>query len=164
MKSSLTTMQAIQIFMKNFAWYVVYISITSDQTLTQPGPPYLGDRPVPVGNNDFLFSDYEARQRDPTACFRRYCRLPTCFCAGHESPRGLDPSKIPQIVMFTFDDAVNEQNFDHYTKLFPEERVNPNGCPVTATFFVSNNWTDYSMVKKLYDRGHEISSHSITHR
>lgn len=83
---------------------------------------------------------------------------------GKVAPAGMATDAVPQIVMFTFDDAVNEQVFDYYQQLFPRQRVNPNGCPVSATFFVSHNWTDYNMVKQLYLRGHEIASHSITHR
>ena len=52
----------------------------------------------------------------------------------------------------------------YYHELFPSDRLNPNGCPVSATFFVSHNWTDYRMVKELYLAGHEIASHSVSHR
>lgn len=107
---------------------------------------------------------YRNQNADPNTCSRNTCRLPKCFCAGKEAPRNMDPSVIPQIVMFTFDDAVNEEVFDYYQELFPADRINPNGCPVSVTFFVSHNWTNYDQVKELYNRGHEIASHSITHR
>ena len=42
-------------------------------------------------------------------------------------------------------------------------RTNPNGCPIKATFYVSHEWTDYTMVHDLYRAGHEIASHTITH-
>ncbi len=68
------------------------------------------------------------------------------------------------MVIFTFDDALNDQNFDFYQRLFRAGRNNPNGCPISATFFVSHDWTDYEMVRKMYLDGHEIASHSITHK
>ena len=42
-------------------------------------------------------------------------------------------------------------------------RLNPNGCPIKATFYVSHEWTDYSQVQNLYANGHEIALHTITH-
>lgn len=40
---------------------------------------------------------------------------------------------------------------------------NPNGCPVSATFFVSHKYTDYNLVQDLRHMRHEIADHSITH-
>jgi peptidoglycan/xylan/chitin deacetylase (PgdA/CDA1 family) len=86
---------------------------------------------------------------------------PACFCP---TPNGMERSTIPQIVMFTFDDAMTGQVYDFYKKLFPIDRLNPNGCPVSVTFFLSHNYTDYNLVKQMYQQGHEMASHSITHR
>ena len=68
----------------------------------------------------------------------------------------------PQLVMLTFDDSVNDLNRDLYKEIFQDYRRNPNGCPISATFFVSHEWTDYSQVQNLYANGHEIASHSIS--
>ena len=68
----------------------------------------------------------------------------------------------PQLVMLTFDDSVNDLNRDLYSEIFKDYRLNPNGCPISATFFVSHEWTDYSQVQNLYASGHEIASHSIS--
>ena len=68
----------------------------------------------------------------------------------------------PQLVMLTFDDSVNDLNRDLYKEIFQDYRQNPNGCPISATFFVSHEWTDYSQVQNLYANGHEIASHSIS--
>ncbi|KAK8761272.1 hypothetical protein V5799_027460 [Amblyomma americanum] len=72
---------------------------------------------------------------------------------------------MPQFVMLTFDDAVNEQNMDFYRELLaPGRRRNrANGCNVAATFFVSAGYTDYSFVHELHSAGSEIALHSITH-
>jgi len=92
----------------------------------------------------------------------RNCSLPACFC-GRGIPGGLTQHQTPQFVVLSFDDAVNDLNRDFYNRLFDVKRVNPNGCPIAATFFVSHEWTDYSQVHHLYSAGHEISSHSVTH-
>ena len=77
---------------------------------------------------------------------------------------GMNPSEVPQMVVITFDDAVNDENWKLYTeKLFPASAKNPNGCPIHATFYVSHEWTDYSQVQNLYANGHEIASHTVTH-
>ena len=52
------------------------------------------------------------------------CTLPDCFCSsdGTLVPGGLSPKDIPQMVIITFDDAVNDENWDLYAqKLFPQE-------------------------------------------
>ena len=97
-------------------------------------------------------------------CSSSNCRLPQCFCAGRRGPPNMQTHDIPQIVMLTFDDAVNSQNIDYYRELLDGERKNPNGCPISATFFVSHDWTDYKFVKELYLAGHEIADHSVSHR
>lgn len=69
---------------------------------------------------------------------------------------------VPQIVILTFDDSVNDLNKQLYSDLFNKGRVNPNGCPISATFYVSHEWTDYSQVQNLYSEGHEMASHTVS--
>jgi hypothetical protein len=68
------------------------------------------------------------------------------------------------MILLTFDDGVHTDHAFIHKRLFSKGRLNPNQCPICATFFVSHNWTNYGMVHKLYRTGHEIASHSITHR
>ncbi|XP_022657173.1 uncharacterized protein LOC111262313 isoform X2 [Varroa jacobsoni] len=96
-------------------------------------------------------------------CSRDTCRLPDCNCAGSEIPGGLLPKEVPQVVLLTFDDAVNDLNKDHYRDIFDSGRKNPNGCPIRGTFYVSHEWTDYGQVQNLYSKGHEMASHTVTH-
>jgi Polysaccharide deacetylase len=70
--------------------------------------------------------------------------------------------QVPQIVLLTFDDSVNDLNKQLYQDLFERNRVNPNGCPISATFYVSHEWTDYSQVQNLYSGGHEMASHTVS--
>jgi hypothetical protein len=96
-----------------------------------------------------------------TKCKRDVCLLPDCNCGGKEIPGGLRPEETPQIVLLTFDDSVNDLNKNLYRDLFEKGRKNPNGCPISATFYVSHEWTDYSQVQNLAADGHEIASHSV---
>ncbi|VVC35996.1 Hypothetical protein CINCED_3A022481 [Cinara cedri] len=108
---------------------------------------------------------YPTPQPDKTAakCRKDVCQLPDCSCGGKEIPGDLTQEETPQIVLLTFDDSVNDLNKGLYTDLFEKGRVNPNGCPISATFYVSHEWTDYSQVQNLYSAGHEIASHSVSH-
>ncbi|MPC23205.1 hypothetical protein E2C01_016245 [Portunus trituberculatus] len=74
----------------------------------------------------------------------------------------LSPVEVPQLVLLTFDDAVNDLNKGLYNDLFNVGRKNPNGCPIASTMYVSHEWTDYSQVQDLYAEGHEIASHSVS--
>ncbi|CAG5128547.1 unnamed protein product [Candidula unifasciata] len=100
------------------------------------------------------------------SCSQQTCQLPACRCPSHSIPGNLQPENIPQMILIAFDDAVNWDNWQYYLRLFPPDgsRKNPNGCPISATFFVSNNFTDYCMVGKLHARGMEIGDHSVTHK
>jgi len=115
----------------------------------------------PARRPEALFSTPTALQT-ATKCDNRLCRLPDCKCGDTLIPGGIEAKVIPQIVLLTFDDAVNDLNWEIYEELF-SGRTNPNGCPILATFYVSHEWTDYGQVQTLYSRGHEMASHSITH-
>lgn len=95
-------------------------------------------------------------------CDPSTCSLPTCFCPKAGTPGGVATSDIPQIVVFMFDGSVTSVHYPHYEALFNDNRLNPNGCPIGATVFVSHNFTDYSSVRKLYLQGLEIGVNSVT--
>ncbi|KAJ3622705.1 hypothetical protein MTP99_018990 [Tenebrio molitor] len=117
---------------------------------------YPPTRPEPI---------YPQPQPDKTAakCRKDVCLLPDCYCGGKEIPGNLPVEEVPQIVLLTFDDAVNDLNKQYYIELFESGRLNPNGCPISATFYVSHEWTDYSQVQNLYADGHEMASHTVSH-
>ncbi|XP_015592740.1 uncharacterized protein LOC107266605 isoform X2 [Cephus cinctus] len=106
---------------------------------------------------------------DPNAagiCVPEKCKVPDCWCSkdGTKIPGNLSVNLIPQMVLITFEDAVNAENFNLYTELFTDDKKNPNGCPIRATFFVSHQYTNYRDVQFLWNAGHEIAAHSVTHR
>lgn len=87
---------------------------------------------------------------------------PPCYCASTNPPGGLPPSQIPQFMTLTFDDDVNAIIGSVIGNL-TEGYVNPNGCPLSATFFVSVRYTDFWYIQKLYNMGHEIATHTMSH-
>merc|ERR1712126_789676 len=105
-------------------------------------------------------------------CDTAKCSLPACFCSGNETTLEGDHNMTdkPQIVYLTFDDALSKAASEQfYEKLFGKSATdfpfsNPNGCAIRATHFVTHSYTDYSLVNKYWHMGHEIASHSITHR
>lgn len=71
--------------------------------------------------------------------------------------------ETPQLVLITFEDAINDVHNKAFDLIFNKtERRNPNGCPIRGTFFVSHEWTDYSLVQNLYADGHEMASHTVS--
>lgn len=70
--------------------------------------------------------------------------------------------ETPQLVLITFEDSVNDVHNKVFEMIFNSSRKNPNGCEIRATFFISHEWTDYSLVQNLYSDGHEIASHTIS--
>ena len=103
------------------------------------------------------------------SCSSETCRLPHCACEIKGEHKLIARADIPQMVLFTFDDYVSDEVFHFFPSLFRPSSKNPNGCPISATFFVSHfdGWghpTNYTYVTQLYRAGHEIGSHSVTHR
>jgi Polysaccharide deacetylase len=97
-------------------------------------------------------------------CDKEACQLPNCRCSSRDIPGGYTAEEIPQFVLLTFDDAVTVSNIDFYRKAtLNYERGNPDGCPSAMTFFLSHEYTDYTLVHELHANGHEIALHSLTH-
>lgn len=74
-------------------------------------------------------------------CDPDICTLPECFCSGTKIPGNLSPFSTPQIVMISFDAALVDNAFPLYEELFNGKLKNPNGCNISATFFVSHEYT-----------------------
>merc|ERR1712142_1437473 len=103
----------------------------------------------------------EAPRCDQAAC--EALGTENCHCSGNETSIKIDDR--PQIVYLTFDDAFSalaEEQF--YRILFNGTFKNPNGCAIRATHFLTQSYTDYSLVNRYWHVGHEMASHSISHR
>jgi len=92
-------------------------------------------------------------------CDPKQCVLPNCRCVDTTPPGGIKVGDVPQIVMVTFENSITIANVDQYRTLFNIN--NPNGCPIRGTFFIEDEGTDYTLVKTLYDEGHEIGINSV---
>jgi hypothetical protein len=90
------------------------------------------------------------------------CVLPNCRCASVSTPGDLNPQDIPQFMTLTFDDSVDTIIWPSIRNV-TDKHINPNGCPLSATFYVSTKWTDFWQVQQLYNLGHEIAVHTMNH-
>ena len=102
-----------------------------------------------------------------TPCSPDVCKLPDCRCSGTDIPGNLPKEKVPQMVMLSFDGAIDQQAYSSYLELFgdPDGKLkNPNGCNATANFFVRHMYTRYRMVQELYHNRHDIADNTISHR
>lgn len=78
-------------------------------------------------------------------------------------PGSLAPALTPQIVLLTFDDSVTTASYSLVQQVLTNH-FNPNGHAIKATFFVSlDSNNDYVSIRGLYDAGHEIAVHTMTH-
>jgi hypothetical protein len=67
------------------------------------------------------------------------------------------------MIVLTFDDAINYENWELYDKVLLNNWKNPNGCSIKATFFVSHQFNNYHQTQKLWNEGHEVAVHSVTY-
>ncbi|XP_013402344.1 uncharacterized protein LOC106167975 [Lingula anatina] len=109
------------------------------------------------------------RAPDAETCDPSECHIPKCHCPSSSPPGNIEPSKTPQVILITFDDAVHSVNIDYFRAIFNPKYKNPNGCPIGGTFFVSDAAdgfgleTQYEVAKELHGRGLEIAVHSLSH-
>ncbi|KAF8910189.1 hypothetical protein CPB84DRAFT_1743632 [Gymnopilus junonius] len=96
------------------------------------------------------------------SCDPKQCKLPNCNCASTSPPGGLQPSDVPQFIVFTADDAVQSYTLDSVNQ-FLAQRKNPNGCSIKMTYYTSLNYTNYTLVTDWYVAGNEIADHTMTH-
>lgn len=97
-------------------------------------------------------------------CDLSQCVLPECFCSqdGTKIPGDLEVDTTPQMIQLTFNGAINQDNIWIYQDIFKDEVLNPNGCQIKGSFFVSHKYTNYSAVQEFHRKGHEIGVFSIT--
>jgi peptidoglycan/xylan/chitin deacetylase (PgdA/CDA1 family) len=128
----------------------------------------------PVSEEETIREEKERNQDKLPTCDPNQCQLPNCFCSeeGTSIPGNLEPNQTPQFVLINFSGALNELVFEHYKKALGytskynanQNRHNPNGCGIRATFFINHEYSNYAQIQWLAAQGHEIALHSITHR
>ena len=65
----------------------------------------------------------------------------------HAFAGDLEVGQVPQMITLTFNGAVNIDNIRIYQQIFRDDLINPNGCSIKGTFFVSHKYTNYSAVQ-----------------
>ena len=95
-------------------------------------------------------------------CNPDVCRPPNCRCASTGIPGGLSAYQTPQVVTIVVNEGIRDEDYPFYQNIL--RHVNPNGCPFTATFLVTHNFTNYAVVEGLYSQGNEIGDNTVTQR
>ena len=99
-------------------------------------------------------------------CDTNECELPFCYCSrnGDVGPiPGKTTGQQPQIIMMSFDGAINQNNFGLYDEILKMTKNNKTDeCPIRGTFFITHNYNNYQMVEYFYSKGHEIAISSVT--
>ncbi|OXA54064.1 chitin deacetylase 8 [Folsomia candida] len=108
------------------------------------------------------FSQVDPKFVPALPCNLSACYLPDCRCSSDIPPGNLVGPNIPQMLLFTFDGAITSTNHPFFDQVFNDRR-NPNGAPISVTFFVTHEFTNYSLVHDLWASGHDIAAHSITY-
>ncbi|KAI8347185.1 hypothetical protein EDC96DRAFT_521155 [Choanephora cucurbitarum] len=94
-------------------------------------------------------------------CDPATCKLPNCLCPSLTPPAGLSPKDVPQFVTITFDDSVQADLLATAYDLLDVK--NPNGCSAKGSWYVSMQYTDFSLVQQWYAQGNEVADHTFTH-
>lgn len=98
-------------------------------------------------------------------CTKSNCQLPSCQCAAsNTNPTGLNTTDTPQLILLTFVGNLNEQSLDPIRSLLNPAHRNPNKCPISSTFFVNDNYTEYCLVQRLFDNRNEIAMTTSSNR
>ena len=51
------------------------------------------------------------------------------------------------MIIISFDDAINNNNYPELDRFLSGSLKNPNGCEIKTTFFVSHRYNNYSMAQ-----------------
>ncbi|ORZ08349.1 hypothetical protein BCR42DRAFT_455530 [Absidia repens] len=95
------------------------------------------------------------------SCDPNTCKLPNCLCASTSPPGGLQPKDTPQFVVVTFDDSIQAKLVETAHDMLNVK--NPNGCSAKGSWYVSMEYTDFSLVQQWYANGHEVADHTFSH-
>lgn len=106
--------------------------------------------------------DSDSRDENSKKCNQMNCRLPLCRCSTTnvtEVSNNMALDDTPMMVAITFNGILTAQHSLSIKKILDPTFRNPNGCPIQATFFVSDKgrgFTDYCFVQGLFNNHNEI--------
>ncbi|GAB6028614.1 Cytidine deaminase 5 [Chamberlinius hualienensis] len=90
------------------------------------------------------------------------CNTDTCLCSSKYVPYGWAVGEPPQMIYVIFEGSLSKGNYPPYYQPLFKDLINPNNCPVTGTFFIDHEYTDYTEVHQAWLDGHDIAVQSIT--
>ncbi|CAD5235782.1 unnamed protein product [Bursaphelenchus xylophilus] len=112
------------------------------------------------------FQHFPPNQHIATDCpiDGRHCQLPQCFCSrtGLDIPGGLSVLDTPQMVLISFDGAVNDRVINRLKALFDGKYRNPNRCRISGTLFATHVLNNYDQTQWLLSHGVEIGLSSMS--
>ncbi|KAG0312483.1 hypothetical protein BGZ99_009472 [Dissophora globulifera] len=123
---------------------------------------YSGFSLAAVAASAFLIIGLSSAVEAIASCNPATCVHPACVCPSLKPPKGLDPKLVPQFVTLTFDDAVQGPTVPVADALM-KPHVNPNRCPIKATWFAQTIYSDYSLIQQWYANGNEVADHTMNH-
>ena len=112
----------------------------------------------------FLLCNYcesTAQKEEIETCGKQNCELPLCKCSNTERPAGIEFGDTPMMIGLTFNGVLTSQHAHLFKNILNPVFKNPNGCPIQATFFVSNTGngtSDYCFVQNLFNNNNEIAA------
>ena len=115
-----------------------------------------------IAVSTLLFISLSTAVEAVASCDPATCVYPTCACPSLKPPKGMDPKTVPQFFTLTFDDAVQAPTVPVAHALMTPH-VNPNGCPIKATWFAQTLYSDFSLIQEWYAYGNEIADHTMNH-
>ncbi|KAI9093754.1 hypothetical protein DFS34DRAFT_256812 [Phlyctochytrium arcticum] len=130
--------------------HAISLVLLASAALTVAQQPPVSVPPPTTGSTD-------ASYNCPTTC-----APPACVCASTSIPGGLSVDQTPQFVTLTADDAIQDLSIEPFNQVL-NSTTNPNGCTLPYTYFVSTAWTNFWLVTRAYNQGHEIAVHTMNH-
>ncbi|CAF1061212.1 unnamed protein product [Didymodactylos carnosus] len=79
------------------------------------------------------------------------------MCLTTKHPIKQDIKQLPQLILLSFVGNLNKYSLDSIRTILNPVHRNPNKCPISSTFIVNDNYTDYCLVQRLFDNNNEIA-------
>jgi len=91
----------------------------------------------------------------PRMCGSAPCELPDCWCLSVGTPGQIWDEETPQLVVVSMEGVVDEVSVAAFQSVI-QQLKNPDGCPVSGTWFVYDHLSNYQLINQLYNHNVEI--------
>ncbi|PRW60034.1 hypothetical protein C2E21_1569 [Chlorella sorokiniana] len=93
---------------------------------------------------------------DSYSCDPATCRPPACLCPSNSPPGGLPLAQVPQFVLISHDNALDELPYELMMRVLGD-KTQPNGCPVPVTWFAMRYHSNCENGQAALARGDEVA-------